>query len=299
MTVRRTMLVAAAGALAATRAGPSRAAPPARIPAGHQFDSAGVPIRYVEAGQGEPVILVHGYATATEAQFVGPGLFDALAASYRVVGMDARGHGRSGKPHDPAAYVPEMGLDVVRLLDHLGLPRAHAVGYSMGAHIVAQLLTTHPGRFATATLGGASGRRNWTAEDQRRVDAEAAEMDRGLLALQIARLWPRDRPPPTEAQLRERSAEILAGQDPHALAAVRRSNPAQVVTEAEMAAVAVPTLGVVGSADPYLEDFRRLEAAMPRLRLVVVEGASHGSLPARPEFHEAVVGFLRSHSARG
>jgi pimeloyl-ACP methyl ester carboxylesterase len=212
--------------------------------------------------------------------------------------MDARGHGRSGKPQDPARYGPEMGLDVLRLLDHLGVRRAHVVGYSMGAHIVAQLLVAHPGRFLTATLGGATGRIGWSAEDRRRPEAEAAEMERGLLRSQTLRLRPRDEPPPTEEQIRERSAAQPAGQDPRALAAVRRSNPAQVVvTLAQMAAVAVPTLGVVGTANPYLDRFLELEAAMPRLRLVTIDGAPHGSAPGRPEFVQAVLAFLRDHPA--
>jgi pimeloyl-ACP methyl ester carboxylesterase len=260
------------------------------------FDSAGVRIRYVEEGRGEPVVLVHGYTSDAEAQWVRTGVLQALAARYRVVAMDARGHGRSGKPHDPARYGPEMGLDVVRLLDHLGIRRAHLVGYSMGAHIVAQLLVTRPERFLTATLGGASGRRDWSAEDQRRVEVEAAEIERGLLRSQILRLWPRTEPPPTEGQIRERSAAQLAGQDPRALAAVRRSNPAQVVSEAQMAAVAVPTLGVVGTADPYLSQFLELKAAMPQLQLVTIGGASHGDAPGRPEFAHAILEFLRAHS---
>jgi len=272
-------------------------APGVRAAESRHFDSAGVRIRTLEAGEGDPVILVHGYTSTTEDQFVRPGVLDALAAGYRVIGMDARGHGLSGKPHEAAAYGPEMGLDVVRLLDHLGLRRAHVLGYSMGAHVVAQLLTTHPDRFITATLGGGSGRRNWTAEDQRRVDVESAEMESGLLTSQIMRLWPRDRPPPDGAEMRERSARQLAGQDPRALAAIRRSNPAQVVTEAQMAAVRVPTLGVVGTADPYIRDFHALKAAMPQLELVTVEGASHGSLPGRPEFRAAVLDFLRAHPA--
>lgn len=288
ISARRPLMMLAAG-LAAT---PSLAAED------RFFDSDGVRIRYVEEGQGEPIVLVHGYTTNTEEQFVRPGVFSALATSYRVIGMDTRGHGRSDKPHDPARYGPEMGFDVVRLLDHLGLQRAHILGYSMGAHIVAQLLTVRPARFVTATLGGASGRRNWSAEDQRRVDIESSEMDQGLLTSQILRLWPKNEAPPTEAQLRERSAQQLAGKDPRALAAVRRSNPAQVVTEAQMAAATVPTLGIVGTADPYLRDFQQLKAAMPQLQLVTVQGASHGSLPGRPEFVRAVLDFLRAHPAR-
>lgn len=256
------------------------------------FDSAGVRIRYVEAGSGEPVVLVHGYTTDIEQQFVQTGVFPGLAKGYRTIALDARGHGKSGKPHDPKQYGPQMGLDVVRLLDHLGIPKAHIVGYSMGAHIVAQLVTTNPERFTTMTLGGASGRRNWTEDDERRVRIESAEMDEGMLRSQIVRLWPRDQPPPSDEEVRKRSAERLVGKDPRALAAVRRSNRDQVVSGAQMTAVKVPTLGVVGSADPYLKEFQDLKRLMPQMTLVVIEGASHGSAPGRPEFLRAIEEFL-------
>lgn len=108
------------------------------------FDSAGVRIRYVEEGRGEPVVLVHGYTSDIEGQWIETGVSPALSRHHRVIAFDARGHGKSGKPHDPRAYGPEMARDVVRLLDHLGIAKAHVVGYSMGAHIVAQLLTLHP-----------------------------------------------------------------------------------------------------------------------------------------------------------
>lgn len=261
------------------------------------FDSVGVRIRYIEEGWGEPVVLVHGYTSNVDAQWAQTGVLQALAARYRVIALDVRGHGSSGKPHDAAQYGPEMGLDILRLLDHLDIARAHIVGYSMGAHIVAQLVTIHPERFLTATLGGAPGRFSWSLEDQQRVEREAAEMQQGLLRSQILRLWPHGELPPTEEQVRELSATQLAGQDPGALAAIRRSNPAQVVTLEQMAAVTVPTLGVVGTADPYLSHFLKLKAVMPQLDLVTIEAASHGSAPGRPEFTQAVLAFLRAHSA--
>src|SRR3954451_16389996 len=125
------------------------------------FDSAGVRIHCIEDGSGEPVLLIHGYSVDLNEQWVKTGVFPAVAARYRTIALDARGHGASDKPHERSAYGPEMGLDIIRLLDSLKLARAHIVGYSMGAHIVAQLVTTHPQRFITMTLGGASGRRNW------------------------------------------------------------------------------------------------------------------------------------------
>ena len=261
------------------------------------FDSAGIRIRYIEKGQGESVLLVHGYTSDAEAKWAWTGVSQALAARYRVIALDVRGHGRSGKPHAPAQYGPEMGYDILRLLDHLSIARAHIIGYSMGAHIVAQLLTTHPERFLTATLGGAPGRFSWSLEDQQRVDREAAEMEQGLLRSQMLRLRPNGEQPPNEERIRKLSAAQLAGQDVYALAAVRRSNPAQVITLTQMAAVTVPTLGVVGTADPYLGLFMELKARMPQLELVTIEDASHGSAPGRPEFAQAILVFLRAHPA--
>jgi len=260
------------------------------------FDSAGARIRYVEQGDGEPVVLVHSYAGDLDTQWVKSGVLDALAARYRVVALDVRGHGKSDKPHDPAAYGRETAWDLVRLLDHLRIARAHMIGYSMGAHIVAQLLTLAPARFITATLGGACGRLSWTAEDDAAAEKEAQEMERGLLSTQLLRLWPAGEPQPNAAEVKARSAEILAGKDRHALAAMRRANRLQVVTADQIADAGVPVIGIVGSADPYRARFETLRGRMPALQLVVLDGATHLSASAHPGFLSSILTFLDSHT---
>jgi pimeloyl-ACP methyl ester carboxylesterase len=263
------------------------------------FDSAGVALRYVEAGSGEPVVLLHSFCGSIERDFVAPGLFVTLAERFRVIALDLRGHGKSGKPHDARHYGHELALDVVRLLDHLAVRNAHIVGYSLGGHVVAHLLSLHPQRFITATLGGAPGRRGWCDVDDLRVAMEADELERGEMRKQILRLWPASAPPPNDAQIRERTAEILAGNDPQALAALRRASRGQVVTDEALAAANVPTLGLVGSRDRYLDAFRELGKAMPQLTLVEIEGATHDDALARAEFREALLAFLGAHSSRG
>lgn len=94
------------------------------------FDADGVPIRFSDSGAGEAVIFVHGYMH--KAKTWKP-VRDMLPDRFRAVTFDCRGHGRSGKPHDPASYGLEMVTDVVRLMDHLGIEQSHVVGYSMGA----------------------------------------------------------------------------------------------------------------------------------------------------------------------
>lgn len=258
------------------------------------FDSNGVRIRYVEQGTGEPIVLIHGNGGSLQG-WIDAGILPNLARDYRVVAIDARGHGKSGKPHDAKAYGREMGLDVVRLLDHLGIRRAHIVGYSMGANITAMLLTSHPDRFITATLGGASGRFRWTAADTARAEQEASEKERECVSRsQIRRLAAVGQPPPTDAEIKKRSEACLAdpNQDRFALAALHRALPEQAITPEQAKAVNVPTLGVVGSLDPYLVSFRELKTLRPAMNLVVIEGATHGTAMRQPEFVAALRDFL-------
>jgi len=255
----------------------------------HFFESAGVRIRYRVFGTGEPVVLVHGFTGRLEG-WIDSGFAQALAERFRVIAFDCRGHGRSDKPHDPARYGPEMGEDIIRLLDHLGLPRAHVIGYSMGAHILARLLVAHPERLLSATLGGAPGRLGWTDADEARVALEAAELEAGQLTTQILRL----EPGLSDHDVAVRSRAILIGQDRLALAASRRANRAQAVSEVELRAVHVPTLGIVGSKDPYRAGFEQLKHWMPQATIVVIPGATHASAEQHPTFLKAVLDFLNA-----
>lgn len=256
------------------------------------FDSGGVLIHYVEQGAGAPVVLVHSYAGDLASQWVDTGAMAVLAQRFRAIAFDCRGHGGSGKPHDPAAYGVQMAVDVVRLLDHLGLDRAHIVGYSMGAHIVAQLLTLAPERFLSATLGGGTGRRHWSDAQERQAQIEADEMERGSLDSQMLRLWPPDEPPPSADFIAESSSAFLAGKDRRALAAVRRSNAGQVIATESLAHVRVPVLGIVGAEDPYCASYEELREVVPQLQLVVIEGAGHAAAAGRRDFVEALMSFL-------
>ena len=107
------------------------------------FDSDGVPIHYLVTGraEGEPVVLIHGFAGNIE---TGGQVIAVLQKDYKVIALDCRGHGGSGKPHDPAKYGVEMANDVARLLDHLKIDKAHVVGYSMGSGIALNFAVHHP-----------------------------------------------------------------------------------------------------------------------------------------------------------
>jgi len=152
------------------------------------FDSNGVQIRYVDQGSGEAIILVHGLNNTIEI-WNAPGILANLAKDYRVVAFDMRGHGKSGKPHDPKQYGREMGLDIIRLLDHLNIRRAHIVGYSLGGIVTAQLLTLHPDRFLTATLVAGSPRLEWTPDLARNAEQEAQSGNGSASAVRLCSGW--------------------------------------------------------------------------------------------------------------
>ena len=135
------MKVALLLVLTVTTALAQPAAPPDQF-----FDSNGVRIRYVEQGSGPAIVLMHGMTGTLDRHFIANGVFANLAQDHRVIAIDLRGHGKSGKPHDPRAYGEEMARDVVRLLDHLKIQRAHVAGYSLGAMIAGRLATMQPER---------------------------------------------------------------------------------------------------------------------------------------------------------
>jgi pimeloyl-ACP methyl ester carboxylesterase len=108
------------------------------------------------AGSGDPVLLIHGFASNHAVNWVNTLWVKTLTdAGYRVVALDNRGHGRSTKFYDPADYdTGRMAEDARGLLDHLGVARAHVMGYSMGARITAYLTLLHPDRVRSALFGG-------------------------------------------------------------------------------------------------------------------------------------------------
>ena len=123
------------------------------------FDSDGVRIVFLDEGSGDPILLIHGFASSIKDNWIDPGWVSFLTGNgFRVVAIDNRGHGESDKPHEVSAYgAPLMAEDARRLLDHLGIARADVMGYSMGARITAFLALAHPARVRSAVFGGLGG----------------------------------------------------------------------------------------------------------------------------------------------
>jgi pimeloyl-ACP methyl ester carboxylesterase len=256
------------------------------------FDAGGVRIRYVDQGNGPVVLLVHGFAGDIERSWINTGILPDLARDHRVLALDLRGHGRSDKPHEPLEYAA-LADDVIRLMDHAGVPRAHAVGYSLGGIIILKLLTTHPERFERAVIGGAAYRRARGADADVAAEVAALEIESGVYRALIVSTAPSDEPPPGEETILRLSRNLAESNDVRAHAALMRARRVLLVSDAAIAAVRVPALAVVGSADPTLPRVEAMARRWPALRVEVVPGATHPTvhergLPRRPEFAQAI-----------
>lgn len=237
----------------------------------HQFDSDGINIRYFSGGQGEALILLHGFSGSAEGAWIRPGTFDALVvAGFHVIAIDHRGHGESDKPHDPASYGVNMAEDVRRLLDHLGLDRAHVVGYSMGGKIANTFRARHPQRVVTLTLGGYG----WPWRGQ----AFTLEESRESLAQRT----------------------LLPGNDLEALAAYRVASNDLVPSEQDLRANSIPTLSIVGTEDAAVssDNVITLRKTMANVEAVDMPGTHAGPDGAlyKAEFGDEVISFIRRNS---
>lgn len=268
--------------------------------ASRTFESDGVRLRYIAEGSGHPVVLVHGFASSLEHNWHDTGVIDLLTrAGFQVIAYDARGHGRSDKPHDPTRYGAEDVRDIIRLLDHLGLERAHLVGYSRGAMLAHHAREWHPERLRTVTLGGygSSGRGAGPIESLSAA-AVADSLQAGSLGPLLRALTPGDASPPSARQVAIVNGLVGAVNDMRALAASFRSPPLELIPARSLRANSVPVLALVGEADPIRAEVALMAEVMSGLEVRVVPGADHVEAPAAKEFGAALVEFLRRHDRR-
>ena len=259
------------------------------------FEVNGVRLHYVEAGQGTPVILVHGLAFNHAAEWKLPRVFQKLSKRYRVIALDNRGHGKSDKPYDPAQYGLELVDDVVRLMDHLGIAKAHVVGYSLGGFITLKLALRHPERLLSAAPCGAG----WTANPAEELKllyslSEDLEQGRGITAL-LKWLQPPGKRLPLPV-LWFANFMICSLNNTKALSCLLRNVPALVATESEVRGNVVPCLAIVGGNDHIKVLAEQMAGVMPNLELLVIPGCDHHTTPMSRKTVPALLAFLDRHT---
>lgn len=251
----------------------------------------GVTLHYTDQGHGEPVILLHGFAMNTDITWRDPGVLDYLAANHRVIGMDMRGHGRSAKPYSAGAYGEQMAEDVRRLMDCLGINRAHIVGNSMGALVAIKFAALHPGRTRSLTACGFGWARY--SEDRREVvESLAASIESGDGYGPLIRYL---RPPDDPMGWMELSAVntlVSYINDEQALLPMTRQIKDLEVSEADLRGMAFPVLSVIAASDPLLPDVEAMAAVVPDHRMVVVQDYDHFTLTSAAACREAIEAFI-------
>ena len=245
----------------------------------HKFNSGGVEIAYQTAGEGPPVLLVHGFASNARVNWWDTGWVKTLTeAGRRVITFDHRGHGASEKLYDPSLYpAAEMAEDARRLLDHLEIVQADVMGYSMGARVSAFLTIAHPARVRRAVFAGLASRMITGVGGAEAIAAalEAPTRNDGL-------------------DINARAFRIFAEQtksDLKALAACIRSSREKITVE-ELASLRVPVLVVAGEKDKVAGDVDTLVNAIPGAVGVTLPNRNHMNAVGDRGYKDAVLAFL-------
>jgi|SRR5690349_2412791 pimeloyl-ACP methyl ester carboxylesterase len=243
------------------------------------FDSDGVEIAFIDEGEGEPLLLIHGFASNIAANWVDPGWVRTLTQSgRRVIAYDNRGHGKSDKLYDPDVYgAPLMAEDGRRLLDHLGIMRADVLGYSMGARIAAFLTLAHPERVRGLILGGLG------------INMVRGVVGSGPIAKALEAPRIEDVTNDTARSFRAFAEQTKS--DLKALAACIRG-PREKITPERLATIAVPTLIAVGSNDVIAGSGAELATLIPGAQFLDIPGRDHMRAVGDATFKQGVLDFL-------
>jgi len=248
------------------------------------FEHDNLNLAYFDEGEpsGDPVLLIHGFASSKTVNWVNPGWLKTLGdAGYRVIAIDNRGHGESDKPHDKEAYTPElMAGDAAALLRHLQLDRAHVMGYSMGARITAFLSLAEPDMVRSAILGGlgigmVQGLGGWEgiAEALRAPSIDDVTGDRPRMFRAFADQTKSDR---------------------LALAACIETSRKKLTPE-QAGEITAPTLIAVGTKDDIAGSPHELAELMPNATALDIPGRDHMLAVGDRVFKKAALEFLAAH----
>ncbi|WEX78806.1 alpha/beta hydrolase [Sinorhizobium numidicum] len=246
-----------------------------------RFVHEGLEIAFFDEGDpsGDPVLLIHGFASSANVNWVFPGWLKTLGdAGYRVIAFDNRGHGASSKPYDPSRYHPQqMAGDAAALLVHLGIGEAHVMGYSMGARISAFLALQHPDRVRSLVFGGlgigmVTGVGDWDpiADALLAPSLEVVTHGKGRMF---------------------RAFADQTNSDRQALAACI-STSRDLLSAEEVARIDVPVLIGVGTKDEIAGSAQELAALMPHAKALDIPGRDHMLAVGDRVFKRAVLEFL-------
>jgi pimeloyl-ACP methyl ester carboxylesterase len=243
------------------------------------FHNGAVEIAYLDEGEGEPIVLVHGFASSMNVNWVYPAWVSELKKNgRRVIAFDNRGHGDSGKLYDPALYdVEMMAGDIGALMDHLNIARADVMGYSLGSRMTAVLAQRQPQRLRSAILGGIG---IGLIEGGGPGENVAAALEAPSLE---------DVTDPVGRTFRAFAEQTRS--DRRALAACLRGSR-RLMTKDEAASISVPVLIAVGSADEIAGSADALGKIIPGSQVLNIPSRDHMRAVGDKVYKTGVLDFL-------
>jgi pimeloyl-ACP methyl ester carboxylesterase len=243
------------------------------------FHNGAAEIAFLDEGDGDPIVLVHGFASNKNVNWAYPAWVSELKKNgRRVIALDLRGHGDSSKLYDPGEYSIEiLGRDVIALLDHLKIDRADVMGYSLGSRIAAVLARAHPQRLRAAILGGIGiGLIKGGGPGENVAEAlEAPSLD--------------DVTDPVGRTFRAFADQTRS--DRRALAACLRGSR-RLMTEDEAAGITVPVLIAVGTADEIAGSADALGKIIPGSQVLNIPNRDHMRTVGDKVYKTGVLEFL-------
>ena len=257
--------------------------------------SDGVKIHFMVKGKGTPVILIHGYTGSAEGNWFSNGIAAALAVNHMVIAIDCRNHGLSDKPQPMG---PGKAEDVIELMDHLKIQKAHLHGYSMGGGIVGRLMAMIPDRFISAGFGGSGVQEvdpEWRAKAPKDKEGRDPQEDEASARLRTRRAKDLGI---TLEEYQKRLAERQEQQ--RAALAAASARPAGPLLD--LTKITFPVMAINGEFDRPLAKTVRLHRELRDFTNVVLPGKSHltaimaGYMPK--EYLESVVKFINANDPK-
>ena len=243
------------------------------------FHNGAVEIAYLDEGEGDPIVLVHGFASSKNVNWVYPSWVSELKKDgRRVIALDNRGHGDSGKLYDAAQYeIAIMAGDVIALMDHLRIERADVMGYSLGSRMTAVLAREQPQRLRSAILGGIGiGLIDGGGPGENVAEAlEAPSLE--------------DVTDPVGRTFRAFADQTRS--DHLALAACLRGSR-RLMTKQEAAGIQVPVLIAVGTADEIAGSAEKLGKIIPGSQVLDIPNRDHMRAVGDKVYKTGVTEFL-------
>ncbi len=260
---------------------------------GQYLDVDGLKLYYRVEGTGVPVVLVHGYAAHADLNWRLPGVIRILRRKYQVITFDVRGHGLTDRPHEPEKYGLEMAKDVVRLLDHLNIEKAHVVGYSMGGFITISLVALCPERLLSV-VPCASGYERPEGKNIQLLQSLTGALDeQGSFEPLIRALEP---VPPPAWKVKLIDFLMNSINDPKALSALMKNFTDLAISEEVLRNNKVPVLSIAGSKDPLGAGIKSMTEMMACHEAVYIQGGDHVTTILKRAYMKNVMAFLEKHS---